>query len=144
MPSIVISRVAKEKKATHMGKEEVTDNLASGTISRRGALKLLGGTALGLLVLPVFPSTASAAGKLQPALKTSSLGTFGGVRYVQYDGLFVGKTSTGKYSVPYRISAPANLRSANRGTVFVEPPHFSQGTFLRESYLGRPFLFGED
>ena len=31
-----------------MGKEEVTDKLASGTISRRGALKLLGGTALGL------------------------------------------------------------------------------------------------
>ena len=38
-----------------MGKEEVTDKLASGTISRRGALKLLGGTALGLLVLPAFP-----------------------------------------------------------------------------------------
>ena len=116
--------------------------LASGTISRRGALKLLGGAGLGLLVLPVFPSTASAAGKLQPALKTSSLGTFGGVQYVQYDGLFVGKTSTGKYSVPYRISAPANLRSANRSTVLVEPPHYATGTYLREAWLGRPFLFG--
>src|SRR5215213_4670986 len=115
--------------------------LASGTISRRGALKLLGGASLGLLALPVFTSTASAAGKLQLPSKTSSLGTFDGVKYVQYDGLFAGKTSTGKYSVPYRISAPANLRSANSSTVLVEPPHFATGTFLRESYLGRAFLF---
>jgi hypothetical protein len=125
-----------------MGKEEVTGNLASCTISRRGALKLFGGTALGLLVLPVVPSTASAAGKLQPVLKTSSLGTFGGVHYVQYDGLFVGKTSTGNYRVPYRISTPANPRRANRGTVLVEPPHFALGTYLRDGWLGRPFLFG--
>jgi hypothetical protein len=78
---------------------------------------MLGGAALGLLALPVFPSTASAAGALQPALKTSSLGTFGGVQYVQYDGLFVGKTSTGSYRVPYRISAPANPRRANRAVL---------------------------
>jgi Alpha/beta hydrolase domain len=120
----------------------MTGKLASGTISRRGALKLFGGAALGLLVLPVFPSTASAVGKLQPVLKTSLLGTFGGVNYVQYDGLFVGRTSTGNYRVPYRISAPANPRRANHGTVLVEPPHFATGTFLRESWLGRPFLFG--
>jgi hypothetical protein len=137
-----MSRVAKEKKAMHMGKEEATGKLDSGTISRRGALKLLGGTTLCLLVLPVFPSTASAAGKLQPVLKTSSLGKFGGVHYVQYDGLFVGKTSTGNYRVPYRISTPANPRRANRGTVLVEPPHFALGTYLREGWLGRPFLFG--
>jgi hypothetical protein len=124
-----------------MGKEEVTDKLASGTISRRGALKLLGGTALGLLVLPAFPSTASAAGMLQPPLKRSSLGTFGGVTYVQYDGLFVGKTSTGNYRVPYRISAPTNAKGAIRSTVLVEPPHFALATYLREGWLGRPFLF---
>ncbi len=128
-----------------MGTEEdVTGTVASGTISRRGALKLMGGATLGLFAIPSFPSTASAAGRLQPPSKISSLGTFDGVECIQYDGLFVGKTSTGKYSVPYRISAPANLRSARRGTVLVEPPHFAQGTFLRESYLGRPFLFGED
>src|SRR5215204_3489450 len=112
----------------------------SGTISRREALKLLGGASLGLLALPVFSSIASAAGKLQQRSETL-LGTFRGVKYVQYDGLFVGETSTGTYSVPYRISAPANPRSASRSTVLVEPPHFAQGTFLRESYLGRPFLF---
>jgi hypothetical protein len=44
--------------------------------------------------------------------------------------------------VPYRISAPANPRRANHGTVLVEAPHFATGTFLRESWLGRPFLFG--
>ena len=59
--------------------EEMTGTLASGTISRRGALKLMGGATLGLLVLPTFPSTASAAGRLQPPSKISSLGTFDGV-----------------------------------------------------------------
>ena len=122
--------------------EKMTGMLASGTISRRGALKLLGGAAFGLLILPVFPSTASAAGKLQTPFRTSSLGTFGGVQYAQYDGLFVGKTSTGNYRVPYRISAPTNPRRAIRGTVLVEPPHFALGTYLREGWLGRPFLFG--
>jgi len=128
----------------HQPEEHPLDGLAKGlansTISRREALKLLGGASLGLLALPVFPSTASAAGTLQPPSKTS-LGKFRGVEYFQYAGLFVGETSTGKYSVPYRISAPANPRSANGSTVLVEPPHFSQGTFLRESYLGRSFLF---
>src|SRR5215208_3318865 len=118
--------------------------LASGTISRRGALKLLGGASLGLLALPVFTSTASAAGKLQLAeSRTTSLGTFEGVQYLQYEGLFTGKTSTGKYSVPFRISAPANPRNAKSSTVLVEPPHDATGTYLRESYLGRPLLFGE-
>ena len=126
----------------HKGTDEDDGTLASCNISRRGALKLLGGAALGLLVLPVFPSAASAAGKLRPPLDSSPLGTFGGVRYVQYDGLFVGKTSTGNYSVPYRISAPANPRRANRGTVLVEPPHFATGAYLRDGWLGRPFLFG--
>ena len=122
----------------------IPKELASGTISRRGALKLMGGATLGLLVLPVLASTASAAGKLQLSeSKTTSLGTFEGVQYLQYEGLFSGKTSTGKYSVPFWISAPANPRSANSSTVLVEPPHFLQGIYLRESYLGRPFLFGE-
>ncbi len=92
-----------------MGSEEVNETLASGTICRRGVLKLLGGAGLGLLVLPVFSSNASAAGKLQQPHKTSSLGKFVGVKYVQYDGLFAGKTSTGNNRVPYRISAQANL-----------------------------------
>src|SRR5215217_4068243 len=139
--SYVGSPKRRKKKAMYIRTEEGDGTLAnSGTISRREALKLLGGASLGLLALPALPSTASAAGTLQPPSKTS-LGTFNGVEYFQYAGLFAGKTSTGKYSVPYRISAPANPRRANGNTVLVEPPHFRQGTFLRESYLGRPFLF---
>ncbi len=56
--------------------------------------------------------------------------------------MFVGKTSTGNFRVPYRISAPANPSSVIGNTVLVEPPHFATGTYLREGYLGRPFLFG--
>jgi gamma-glutamyltranspeptidase/glutathione hydrolase len=56
----------------HQPEEHLLDGLAkevaSGTISRRGALKVMGGAALGLLVLPVLPSRASAAGMLQPTL----------------------------------------------------------------------------
>jgi gamma-glutamyltranspeptidase/glutathione hydrolase len=55
----------------HQPEEHPLDGLAkevaSGTISRRGALKVMGGAALGLLVLPVLPSRASAAGTLQLA-----------------------------------------------------------------------------
>src|SRR5215210_5333000 len=84
----------------HPSEEHSSDGLAkelaSGTISRREALKLLGGASLGLLALPVFSSTASAAGKLQQRSETL-LGTFRGVKYFQYDGLFVGETSTGRY-----------------------------------------------
>jgi hypothetical protein len=82
----------------HQPEEHPSDGLAkelaSGTISRRGALKLLGGASLGLLALPVFSSTASAAGKLLPKKTTEppSLGTFNGVEYLQYEGFFVGKT----------------------------------------------------
>src|SRR3712207_3380599 len=76
-------------------------------------------------------------------IKRSPLGTFGGVQYVQYDGFFVGKTSTGDFRVPYRISAPANPGPAiGNNTVLVEPPHNAAGAYLREGYLGMPFLFG--
>jgi hypothetical protein len=76
-------------------------------------------------------------------IKRSPLGTFGGVQYVQYDGFFLGKTSTGNFRVPYRISAPANPGPAiGNKTVLVEPPHEAQGTYLHERYLGMPFLFG--
>jgi hypothetical protein len=50
--------------------------LASNSLSRRGAT-------LGLLAMPVFPSTAFAAGRLQPPYKKTSLGTFDGVEYFQ-------------------------------------------------------------
>src|SRR5215204_3643497 len=94
----------------HQPEEHPLDGLAkevaSGTISRRGALKVMGGAALGLLVLPVLPSRASAAGKLQPALnivqpassapsvevpkQPTATGTGGAVATVDHDASKVG------------------------------------------------------
>ncbi|CAL9335785.1 hypothetical protein SUDANB105_00167 [Streptomyces sp. enrichment culture] len=68
------------------------------------------------------------------------LGSFGGIRYVQYDGVFEGETSTGRFRVPYRISAPADPDRAN-GTAVVEPPHFGVGLGALDVYLRRDFLF---
>ncbi|MGA5065250.1 alpha/beta hydrolase domain-containing protein [Streptomyces exfoliatus] len=68
------------------------------------------------------------------------LGSFGGIRYVQYDGVFEGETSTGRFRVPYRISAPADPDRTN-GTAVVEPPHFVVGLGALNVYLRRDFLF---
>ena len=69
------------------------------------------------------------------------IGSFGGIRYIQYDGIFEGATSTGAYRVPYRITAPADPHRGN-GTVLVEPPHFAGGLGTLDFDLGRDFLLG--
>jgi hypothetical protein len=107
-------------------------------------MKLRIGAVLSSLALAaaalLAPSLAAADGALgQPATRTS-VGTFGGIAYVQYDGIFEGQTSTGAYRVPYRISAPENLSVANR-TVVVEPPHGAAGLGALSVYLRRDFLF---
>lgn len=68
------------------------------------------------------------------------LGSFGGIRYVRYDGVFEGETSTGRFRVPYRISAPADPHRSNN-TVLVEPPHFVVGLGMLNVYLRPDFLF---
>ena len=83
---------------------------------------------------------ACGEGRLEPASSASSLGTFDGVSYVQYDGFFAGQTATRSYRVPYRISAPIDPRLGN-GTVLVEPPHPFEGPALPDLWFGRPFLF---
>ena len=98
------------------------------------------GALLASIVLVLTAPSAFADGKLTPSLRTSSLGAFDGVPYVQYEGSFVGKTSTGNYRVPFQLSAPADARLSNRA-ILVEPPHFAIGTVLRDWWLGRPFLF---
>ena len=85
------------------------------------------------------PSPAAADGVLGQPVATQ-LGTFGGIAYIQYDGIFAGQTSTGAYRVPYRISAPANLSLANR-TVVVEPAHFAIALGALDVYLREDFLF---
>src|SRR3712207_298946 len=88
------------------------------------------------------PSPAAAEGRLGPP-RVTPLGTFEGIAYVQYDGLFEGQTSTGAYRVPYRISAPADPVRGNRA-VLVEPPHFAVGLGALELYRGpdSPFSHG--
>lgn len=67
-------------------------------------------------------------------------GTFNGVEYTRYTGLFAGETAEGPFRVPYEIVAPSNPASGN-GTVLVEPPHFFLGPTGRDGILGRVFLF---
>lgn len=86
----------------------------------------------------VFPSTAWADGELAPPSATP-VGSFGGIEYTQYDGIFEGESSTGAYRVPYRITAAADPSRANR-TVLVEPPHNVVGLGVPDLYLGRDFL----
>jgi hypothetical protein len=62
------------------------------------------------------------------------------MKYLQYDGTFSGRTSTGDYRVPYRITAPADPVQGNR-TVLVEPPHPGFGLGALEHYLGPDLLF---
>jgi hypothetical protein len=85
------------------------------------------------------PSPVAAEGRIgQP--RATAVGTFGGIAYVQYDGLFEGQTSTGAYRVPYRITAPSEPIRGNR-TVLIEPPHPIAGMGMLERELGRGYLF---
>jgi hypothetical protein len=94
-----------------------------------------------LLVSPAgtgYSAHAAAEDQLSTPVPTT-LGTFGGIAYVQYDGIFEGQTSTGAYRVPYRIIAPANPSHGNQ-TVIVEPPHFVEGLGTLKIHLGKEFL----
>lgn len=100
--------------------------------------------ALVLTLLPIRESGiagAEAATDDIEAPTASPAGSFDGVDFVQYDGLFVGYTSTGAFRVPYRITAPADLAHAN-GAVVVEAPHFATGLGTLEFQMGRKFLLG--
>lgn len=94
----------------------------------------------GAMSVPSAAAQASTTDTFGPATVTP-LGTFGGVAYVQYDGMFEGETSTGTFRVPYRISAPADTTTSNQ-TVVVEAPHFAVGVGARDLYLTPGFLFG--
>src|SRR4051794_33778527 len=107
----------------------------------RGAIStgkvLLVASAVALVGVCLNASPALAAGVLARPV-ASSAGTYGGIKYMQYDGTFSGRTSTGDYRVPYRITAPADPFQGNR-TVLVEPPHAGFGLGALEHYLGRDF-----
>ena len=97
-----------------------------------------------VLLGSVAPGDAHAregADDIQAPTTATPVGTFDGVDYVQYDGVFAGLTSTGAFRVPYRISAPVDPDDGNRAVV-VEPPHFALGTGILDVQLGREFLLG--
>lgn len=125
--------------------------LRPGGRRARVVLRALFPALLGLALLtpsaeaaPRQPSPSQAAapatdGPLgEPAV--TPLGTFGGIPYVRYDGVFEGRTSTGRFRVPYRISAPKDPRRTN-GTVLVEPSHFAVGLLTLNGYLRPELLF---
>jgi hypothetical protein len=96
------------------------------------------------LLVTVAPGVSDAdAGSDDIAAPATAIpaGSFGGVDYVQYDGMFAGRTSTGAFRVPYRITAPVDPEDGNDAVV-VEPPHFATGLGTLEFQLGRRFLLG--
>ena len=104
-----------------------------------GSLALIITVALVALAALVAPSSASANGQFDLP-RATQVGTFEGIAYIQYDGILEGRTSTGDYRVPYRVTAPAHPGQANR-TVLVEPSHFVVGLGTLDVFLRRDFLF---
>ena len=96
------------------------------------------------LVWTAAPGVAHAAAAIDdveaPTAATPA-GSFDGVDYLQYDGVFAGHTSTGAFRVPYRITAPVDPDDGN-GAVVMEPPHFATGLGTLGFQLGRRFLLG--
>jgi Alpha/beta hydrolase domain len=90
---------------------------------------------------PGVSHAAAATDDVEAPTTATPAGSFDGVDYVQYDGVFAGHTSTGAFRVPYRITAPGNPEDGN-GAVVVEPPHFATGLGTLEFQLGRKFLLG--
>lgn len=112
--------------------------MAKSTNRRRLLASFVAAVSLGLAV-QAGPAQAAAPDSLGPATVTP-LGTFGGIEYVRYDGVFTGETSTGAFRVPYQISAPADPSRADN-TVLLEAPHFAVALGVRDVYLRREFLF---
>jgi hypothetical protein len=90
---------------------------------------------------PGVSHAAAATDDVEAPTTATPAGSFDGVDFVQYDGVFAGHTSTGPFRVPYRITAPGDPEDGN-GAVVVEPPHFATGLGTLAFQLGRKFLLG--
>jgi Alpha/beta hydrolase domain len=96
---------------------------------------------LWVTVAPGVSDAAAGSDDVEAPTTAIPVGSFDGVDYVQYDGVFTGRTSTGAFRVPYRITAPVDPDDGN-GAVVVEPPHFATGLGTLAFQLGRAFLLG--
>jgi hypothetical protein len=92
-------------------------------------------------VAPRVADAVTASDDIATPTTARPAGSFGGIDYAQYDGVFAGHTSTGAFRVPYRITAPVDPGDGN-GAVVVEPPHFATGLGTLAFQLGRKFLLG--
>jgi hypothetical protein len=90
---------------------------------------------------PGISHAAAATDDVEAPTTATPAGSFDGVDYVQYDGVYAGHTSTGAFRVPYRITAPVDPDDGN-GAVVIEPPHFATGLGTLAFQLGRKFLLG--
>ena len=97
--------------------------------------------ALLVTIAPGVSDAVAATDDIEAPATATPAGSFDGVDYVQYDGVFAGRTWTGAFRVPYRITAPVDPGDGN-GAVVVEPPHFATGLGTLEFQLGRAFLLG--
>jgi hypothetical protein len=111
----------------------------SATVGLGIRLVLAGLVAFSMGMLGGVPASAVAEDRLLPPTATPA-GTFEGVPYVRYDGIFEGETSTGAFRVPYRITSPMDPTLGN-GTVIVEPSHGVVGLGALNLYLGPDLLF---
>ncbi len=82
---------------------------------------------------------AQGGGVVADSVASSPYGTFNGVDYIQYTGRFEGTTS-GEYSVPFEIVAPADPTQGN-GALLMEAMHIMGGTAGRDAYFTTDFLF---
>jgi hypothetical protein len=92
-------------------------------------------------IVPGVSHAAAATDDVEAPTTAAPAGSFDGVDFVQYDGVFAGHTSTGAFRVPYRITAPVDPDDGN-GAVVMEPPHFATGLGTLAFQLGRKFLLG--
>ena len=97
--------------------------------------------ALLVAIAPRVSDAVAGSDDIEAPTTAVPAGSFEGVDYVQYDGVFAGRTSTGAFRVPYRITAPVDPDDGN-GAVVMEPPHFATGLGTLAFQLGRKFLLG--
>ena len=95
------------------------------------------------VLLAVLAAPTTHADGTLTALHETSVGSFGGVEYVQYSGMFEGSTPNGFYRVPFQITAPLDTDDGNK-SVWVEPSHFAGGLGTLNAWVQRDFVFGRE
>lgn len=91
-----------------------------------------------LIALLLAPLSGLAASFSE--LSSEPFGVFAGTEFVRHTGRFEGTTSSGDYSVPFEVVAPAEPSAAPRPVLF-EAPHWAVAPFGRDLIIGRNVIF---